>query len=153
MKERFFSHKVEVFCDPKTAFEYITDSNKWHEWYPAALPTTKERKAEKVGQKFFNPIRHKPISFLPFTIDLLVKYIVADLQYPSLYRFASYTDLIEIIATFRFEQTSQGTLIHRDFKYRLKGCVKYISLFSAKQFEQQSIQAMSNLKARLEAKN
>lgn len=154
MSDKYFSHEVEIACDPETIFEYVTNPNRWHEWYPSSQPTNEEYKAQETGQKFEILTVQRPIKALPFEITKQLAYTVIKSEPASIWEISASSDLVNSTTTYTLQKIKKGTLFKREFKYTTKGWLKIIEpILLRKSIFSQAGEGLNNLKARIESES
>ncbi|WP_439135455.1 SRPBCC family protein [Pseudomaricurvus sp.] len=151
MSEQYFSNEVQIVSDPGSVFEYVTNPNKWYEWYPSSLRSDKEYRASEVGQKFEIFTVQKPIKLLPVTVKKALNYTVSKSDYGKTWEITATSDLVESTTTYTLTPTKAGTLFKREFRYTTKSWLKIIEpVLLRKSIISQARLGLNNLKKRVE---
>jgi hypothetical protein len=154
MSTQHFSNEVQIDCDPKSIFDYVTNPNKWHEWYPSSQPSNKEYRASEVGQTFEIVTVQKPITSLPFTIKKTLTYTVSKSEHARIWEITATSDLVDSTTSYTLTPLANGTSFKREFRYVTKSWLKIIEPISLrKSIIAQARAGLDNLKARVELEN
>ncbi|GAA6133212.1 hypothetical protein NBRC116188_00010 [Oceaniserpentilla sp. 4NH20-0058] len=143
---------MEIACDPKLIFDYVTNSNRWHEWYPSSEPSNEQYFANEVGHKFEIVTVQKPISILPFLIKKTLSYTVSKLEYGKIWQIHASSDLIDSITTYTLTPIKEGTLFKREFRYTTRGWLSILEpVLLRKNIIFQASAGLNNLKEIIES--
>ncbi len=154
MSAQYFSNEVQIDCDPKSVFEYVTNPNRWHEWYPSSQPSNKEYITSEVGQKFEIVTVQKPIKLLPFKIKKALTYTVSKSEHARIWEITATSDLVDSTTSYTLTPIANGTAFKREFRYITKSWLKIIEpILLRKSIVAQARVGLENLKARVELEN
>ncbi|SDU15900.1 SRPBCC family protein [Halopseudomonas salegens] len=154
MSAQHFLNEVQIVCDPESVFEYVTNPNRWHEWYPSSQPSNKEYRASEVGQTFEIVTVQKPIKLLPFTIKKALTYTVYKSEYAKIWEVTATSSLVDSTTSYTLTPIANGTSFKREFRYVTKSWLKIIEpIFLRKSIIAQARVGLNNLKARVESEN
>ncbi len=154
MSEQYFSNEVKIACEPNLIFDYVTNPNRWHEWYPSSEPSNDEYVANEVGHKFEIVTVQKPISILPLSIRKTLNYTVSKFEYAKTWEINTSSNLLGSITTYTLTPIKEGTLFKREFRYTTRGWLSILEpILLRKSIISQAFVGMSNLKEIIESEN
>ncbi len=154
MSTQHFVNEVQINCDPESVFEYVTNPDRWHEWYPSSQPSDKEQRASEVGQKFEIVTVQKPIKLIPFTIKKTLTYTVSKSEHARSWEINATSDLVDSTTSYTLTPLANGTSFKREFRYVTKSWLTIVEpILLRKSIIAQARAGLNNLKAMVESKS
>lgn len=120
-----YFHEVTVRRQPEQVFDYVTDPNRWHEWFSAAKPARVDFDAQKAGESFDLSTSYRLFSFLPFHLIRDLRCRVSKSDRPYLWEVEADSPMVKAITSYTLSRVEEGTVLKRQFSYRFKGRYRY----------------------------
>ncbi|NIB41731.1 SRPBCC family protein [Pseudomaricurvus alkylphenolicus] len=138
---------VHIHAPITTVYQYITQPDKWHEWYPSSKSAKTPGGSLALGQKFSEVVTVGHV-------DTTFSYVVVKTQAPIAWKVEYSSDKVIGSIQYQLLETIEGTLLTRTLEYFpvIKQAEEQPALKKlASQVQPASIKALKTLKTNLEA--
>jgi uncharacterized protein YndB with AHSA1/START domain len=140
------TNRVHIGAPLTSVYQYITQPDKWHDWYPYSKSANTPGGSLKQGQRFSEVVTVNDR-------DMTFNYQVVDVQAPSQWKVEFSSPSIIGSIQYQLHETIDGTLLTRTLEYypvaantaELQALAKL-----ARQVQPTSVTALRQLKAKLE---
>ena len=140
------TNRVHIDAPITSVYQYITQPDKWHDWFPHSKSAKTPGGSLIRGQTFSERVTVNKI-------DALFDYVVVEAQAPSLWRVEFTSKSIIGSIQYQLQETIDGTLLTRSLEYFPVPADKSEQLMLAKlatQVQPTSIKALLQLRKNLE---
>lgn len=140
-------NRVHISAPIVSVYQYITQPDKWHDWYPQSKSAKTPGGSLKAGQTFSEVVKVNQK-------NNVFNYIVVDAQAPTLWRVEYISKSVIGSIQYQLHKTIDGTILTRTLEYFPVPETKEDQLTLAKlstQVQPTSIKALLQLKEILEA--
>lgn len=146
-----YFHEVTVARAPEAVFDYVTDPNRWHEWFSASRPTRVDLNPQQAGESFQLTTSFRWFPVLPFQLVQDIQCRVSKSDRPYLWEVEAESPIIKAITTYTLSRVEEGTILKRQFTYCFKGAYRYLEpLLLRRRVSAQAQLSLERLKQRLE---
>ncbi len=151
MQELKLENEIDIGRAPQEVYRYVTQPWLWHEWHPASESATPCAWELAAGDRFEEMVSMRPIAWLPLRKRTHLRWTVITAQSPLLWEVHGTSPTIDVRV--RYEVNSgQGTRFRRTFHFTVKNWMRFFaSGFVLRRMRTQSLEALQNLKRKLEA--
>lgn len=146
-----YFHEVTVAREPEAVFDYVTNPNRWHEWFSASRPARIDLDPQQPGERFQLTTRFRWFSWLPLQLEQNVECEVSKSDRPYLWEVEAESPIIKAITSYTLSRVAEGTVLKRQFTYCFKGRYRYLErLLLRRRVSAQAQASLQLLKQRLE---
>lgn len=125
MPSRQFFHEITIACAPESVFDYVTDPNRWNEWFALTLPAKLDAEPQAPGQRFEMKTVQQLFKPLPIKLVRSVQCTICKSDRPYLWEVAAESGLVSTITSYTLSRADEGTILKRQFSYTTKGWLRY----------------------------
>lgn len=143
-------NSIEIRCSPKQLFEYVTQPWLWHEWHPSSKSASANTESLKVGDEFDEIVELQPFAPLPPRLKKSTRYSVVASDPFSFWKVIGKMKDGWLQIQYDFEPMEGGTRFIRTLKYGASGLNRLLLPFLKGKMESISVQALDNLKRKME---
>lgn len=140
-------NRVHIQVPIATVYEYITQPDKWHEWYPDSKSADTSGGSLKKGQTFAEVVTINQS-------DFLFNYEVVDSSFPSKWRVVYRSPIVAGSIQYELYESIEGTILTRTLEYfPIAKNPKDYELLKQQTVlvQQRSVKALSDLRNHLES--
>lgn len=116
-----YFHDIVVAREPETVFDYVTNPNRWHEWFLASQPASIDLDPQQPDETFELMTKYRLLPFLPFRLMQDLHCRVSKSDRPYLWEVEAESPMIRAIVSYTLSRGEGGTIIKRKFCYSSKG--------------------------------
>lgn len=151
MASHQFFHEITIQCDPEAVFDYVTDPNRWHEWFSSSLPANLVVEAQTPGESFEVKTAQRLLKFAPFKLVRSLHCTISKSDRPYLWEVEAESALVSAVTSYTLSRAEEGTIFKRQFHYTTKGWLSYAEpLFFRRRIASQARESLEKLKEKLE---
>lgn len=142
---------IDIARLPADVYAYITQPWRWHEWHPNSQSATASSAPLRVGDRFDEVIRIRPLAPLPVTLTRATRYRVLIAEPDTHWQVRGETGDGWLMIDYVFATTSTGTRYTRTLTFETTGASRLLMPLLRRNMARMSVLALNNLRARLEA--
>lgn len=145
-------HEVTVARDPEAVFDYVTNPNRWHEWFSASQPARIDLDPQQPDETFELNTSFRLLPFLPFRLMQDMHCRVSKSDRPYLWEVEAESPMVRAIASYTLSRGEGGTILKRKFCYSFKGNYRLMEpLLLRRRVAAQADLSLQRLKQQLES--
>lgn len=143
-------NQITINCPTDALYNYVTQPWLWHEWHPNSKSAEASVDKLSVGDAFEEEVELQPLSPLPITMRRHTKYVVLADKTNSLWEVEGKMKDGWLKIRYEFTSNASTTNFDRTLTFDAKGLSRLMIPLLRKRMEAKSLEALHNLKNKLE---